>query len=421
MGWRFALILLVVVSASAAPATVAAAETSSPTFLSTLTVTAPGGVASAVSFGVRTGATQGFDVGIDQPAPPPPPGSPWVQAITAAGAGDTTHLRTSIMAPAEELVWDFRIDKDGAAGALALRFDDAMVDALPARLALDVTVEGTTHDLRDLRVFEMEVPEGLATRFVRVRVSPLAGAPPSPPQELMGSAGPAPGEATLSWTEPADSGGHPSKGYEVFRARDEGPMTIVGTTRKSSFLDHGLEVGAQYRYQVVALNRVGRSEPSNPVEVIGTGKPAMLQPKHTDDAHEDVGRINLSRDERKQEVPGTTFALLHLRGAEQSEDPRYYDVEATRPDGGSHHATLYTAGLFSEPLDVRLFQSPALQATAPAARVHASATTACAGEYGGEVAIRSSASAAPIAFADETAVPLSPSACEWMKRPVRDS
>jgi len=72
---------------------------------------------------------------------------------------------------------------------------------------------------------------------------------------------------SIAWTPPSDNGGSPLTGYRVYMndfLSDKIEMIYDGSSVPSilSFTEFGLILGAPYRFQVSALNRVGESDPS---------------------------------------------------------------------------------------------------------------------------------------------------------------
>ncbi|HSZ30498.1 MAG TPA: fibronectin type III domain-containing protein, partial [Pseudonocardiaceae bacterium] len=79
----------------------------------------------------------------------------------------------------------------------------------------------------------------------------------------------------LSWTVPAD-GGSPVTGYDILRGTTSGGETYLTSTdpAQTSYVDTSVTAGTTYYYQVVAVNAVGDSPPSNEV----TAVPYMATP-----------------------------------------------------------------------------------------------------------------------------------------------
>ncbi|MEU8132893.1 fibronectin type III domain-containing protein [Streptodolium elevatio] len=86
---------------------------------------------------------------------------------------------------------------------------------------------------------------------------------PGPPGTL--TAAPGDAEAVLSWMPPADDGGSPLTGYQIYRAGGAQPAPALVTTVSAATLlytDKGLTLDTAYTYQVRAVNAVGNSEAS---------------------------------------------------------------------------------------------------------------------------------------------------------------
>ncbi|HXW35177.1 MAG TPA: fibronectin type III domain-containing protein, partial [Acidimicrobiales bacterium] len=99
-----------------------------------------------------------------------------------------------------------------------------------------------------------------------VNATPAAvpGAPTSP------SATGGDSSATVSWTAPADDGGSPITGYDIYASTTNPPSTsgtpsaIAGPDDTSAQVA-GLTNGTEYYFVVTAVNGVGQSSPSSPV------------------------------------------------------------------------------------------------------------------------------------------------------------
>lgn len=97
---------------------------------------------------------------------------------------------------------------------------------------------------------------------------------PSAPQDLSASAGPGPGETSLSWAAPADDGGMPVTLYTVYR---DGAYIANVSATVTSYVDTGLEDGTTYTYTVTATNDVGEGDASSPASTTTFAVPAAPQ------------------------------------------------------------------------------------------------------------------------------------------------
>jgi subtilisin family serine protease len=113
------------------------------------------------------------------------------------------------------------------------------------------------------------VPEVLPNAL---RAARGVGAPPPPPPDPTPPAAPtlntASGDAssiTLSWSAPANDGGSPITGYEVWRGAVQGGSKVLLETLgdQHSYVDSTVSGGTTYWYEVAAINAVGVGPHSN--------------------------------------------------------------------------------------------------------------------------------------------------------------
>ena len=86
--------------------------------------------------------------------------------------------------------------------------------------------------------------------------------PPGAPRNLLADA--TEGAVTLSWDAPRDDGGSAIRDYE-YRIDGKGRWISIGSTDTTHTVT-GLTNGTTYTFQVRAVNRNGRSQPSDPAE-----------------------------------------------------------------------------------------------------------------------------------------------------------
>lgn len=75
----------------------------------------------------------------------------------------------------------------------------------------------------------------------------------------------------LEWPAPLDNGGSPITGYIVQKKEKGSPfwskgVTVQGNTTKATVPD--LREGAEYEFRIIAVNKVGESEPSEPSDMV---------------------------------------------------------------------------------------------------------------------------------------------------------
>jgi titin len=170
--------------------------------------------------------------------------------------------------------------------------------------------------------------------------------PPPPPSKTVASPPGSPitvagdGTVTLSWSAPADDGGSPVTGYQVLTATSPGgPYGVVGSPTGTSMVVNGLRDGTTYYFEVVAVNGVGLSAPTQPVSatpvIAPPPPPAGSVPSPPRSPSADVG----DRTVRLTWLPGEEGGspLLHYRVL-RSIDGAHWEVVATPH---ASHVTLH--------------------------------------------------------------------------------
>jgi PKD repeat protein len=114
-------------------------------------------------------------------------------------------------------------------------------------------------------------PQKTASSSVSITASPIAGTPPGAPTGL--TATPGNGQASLSWTAPANNGGVSITSYRVYRGTSSGTETLLTSGGCSglgvvlSCNDTGLTNGQKYYYKVSAVNSLGEGPQSTETSV----------------------------------------------------------------------------------------------------------------------------------------------------------
>jgi fibronectin type 3 domain-containing protein len=105
----------------------------------------------------------------------------------------------------------------------------------------------------------------------------LIGNPPSPPQNLHASAGD--GRVDLGWDPPADNGGLPVTGYNIYRGDSPGGEGFLASILLfTTYTDTAVQNGHTYYYYVTAVNLNGESGRSNEVSATPGGPPPPPPP-----------------------------------------------------------------------------------------------------------------------------------------------
>ncbi|MFE2866153.1 putative Ig domain-containing protein [Embleya sp. NPDC059259] len=110
------------------------------------------------------------------------------------------------------------------------------------------------------------IPGGSRT----VTLSGVGSGKPGAPGGLAATAGQ--GQAVLSWMPPADTGDSPITGYRILRSTNgepgsAAPLATLGADTLTH-TDQGLTNGTTYSYTIVAINAIGESDPSPPVDAV---------------------------------------------------------------------------------------------------------------------------------------------------------
>ena len=123
-------------------------------------------------------------------------------------------------------------------------------------------------------------------------MSPLIPMPtlPSEPQNLQAIGGGQ--QVSLSWDQPASTGGSPVINYRIYRGNASGGETfLVEVGNMLSYVDGGLTAGQTYYYQVSAVNFAGEGPLSNEANATlkaPPGSPDMISANLTGFWYEDV-------------------------------------------------------------------------------------------------------------------------------------
>lgn len=342
-----------------------------PPFRLSVEVDAPDARRTIATLGVDERATPGYDVGLDEPAPPPPPGGAWAQAYFV-DVGE--HLRRDLVSGSPNASWSLAVDVAGAAGDITLRWDADDLAAFPSTLALNATVDGRTFDIRDEPTLTVTKDEGTATVRVIIAVEPMWGSAPDAPGALAATPTPWSGDVRLSWSPPASDGGHPIRGFIVYRATDGGAPVVIGGTRgnATTFTDPARPLGARDTYAVSAVNRIGEGNASAGATSLGLGKPAFLLANDPGPGERDerVLRADAPLPMVSARAPPMHLALLSVQAGPSVEDGAQYRFRVTVL-GESHEATVFTLVEVPVPLDERVGDTPEASVATPAGQAGA--------------------------------------------------
>jgi subtilisin family serine protease len=181
--------------------------------------------------------------------------------LTATAAKLGAHLSWSIPSGVSPPVTGFSVYRGTAPGAES---------STPiAQVGAGVTsYDDTGLSSSQSYYYEVGATQTSETRSNEQSVTPL---PPSAPSSPVLSVTSGNSRAHLTWTPPADTGGAPLTGYNVYRGTTSNPQTLLTTggplpASQTSYDDSGLTDGTTYFYAVTALNSIngaGEGSPSN--------------------------------------------------------------------------------------------------------------------------------------------------------------
>ena len=129
-----------------------------------------------------------------------------------------------------------------------------------------------------LTVTDTASPANTATSSVSITASPIAGTVPDAPTNLAAAA--STGQATLTWSAPANNGGVAITSYKVYRGTSPGSETLLtsggcsGLGNVTTCTDTGLTNGQTYYYKVSAVNSIGEGAQSAEVSATPSSCPA---------------------------------------------------------------------------------------------------------------------------------------------------
>jgi fibronectin type 3 domain-containing protein len=103
--------------------------------------------------------------------------------------------------------------------------------------------------------------------FYDLKYAKLVPSAPSPPQNLVASAGDS--YVDLSWDVPTDDGGLPITGYNIYRGMTSGGESYIDNVSAPTITYHdpAVIIGETYYYYVTAVNIIGESDPSNEISI----------------------------------------------------------------------------------------------------------------------------------------------------------
>jgi hypothetical protein len=311
----------------------------------TIPVTVSDGTNSKVlEIGMDAAATDGFDSGIDGPAPPQPPSSAFDTRIEGPGEGLFTDVRASTTEPLSYVITYRPEQVDGApVGPITVSWDPAdfpgTVQGTIAETGLNMNDSGNLDTSTD----------GALDGSLTIELDVVT--PPAAPSNLDASAS-STSQIDLTWQDEATD----EAGYEVEQSTSgsSGPFSSLAdlSANATSYTHTGLTPNSEYCYRVRSTNIAGASNwtsvacattPSGTLAVTPSETSFSLQEGASNQTSVTVtaspstsGPVSLSADAAWLSVPataqpGASFAVT-ADAAALSDGTYTGTVTATAPD-----------------------------------------------------------------------------------------
>jgi hypothetical protein len=282
-----------------------------PDFAVSITVSdGPNG--SPLVIGTNAAASDGFDSGLDGPAPPAPPSTAFDTRIDGPGEGLFTDLRAPTTDP---ITFTLTYRAAEGEGPVTLSWDPSQFPS-----AVQATVTETGQSLTATSSLDTSTDPALADGLT-IEVDVIT--PPAAPSAL--NATPASGTAIdLDWTDNADD--EAAVEVEHSTSGSAGPFTSLATlgANATSYTHTGLALNSEHCYRVRATNAAGLSAwssvacattPSGTLSFAPAQVDLSVQAGNTDQASATLsaspsapGSIPLSADAAWLSVPATAAA-----------------------------------------------------------------------------------------------------------------
>lgn len=143
-----------------------------PNFSAYVSVGTTDGASDWAVFGVADGATNGFDLRVDEPEPPAPVGGAYAQAYFSYpenGPG-VDRLHASHVPAAESVSWPLRVDTRTDGGNATLYWDPALLGGIPSTFAVELLDGPVVVDMRAASAYTFVLPPGTSTHAFTVRI-----------------------------------------------------------------------------------------------------------------------------------------------------------------------------------------------------------------------------------------------------------
>jgi fibronectin type 3 domain-containing protein len=167
---------------------------------------------------------------------------------------------------------------------------------------------------------------------------------PSPPRNLEAVAGDI--SITLNWEEPANDGGWPVLGYNIYKGTCSECETLhLAVPLVTSWVDLLVESGVTYYYQVTAVNLDGESDRSNEASATPGGEPPTVPGPPTNlEAAPGNGTVTLTWS-APEDDGGRPITNYHIwRGTSPDGESKYdtvEDVHSYTDSGATNGETYY--------------------------------------------------------------------------------
>lgn len=207
-------------------------------------------------------------------------------------------------------------------------------------------------------------------------VQQLAPTRPSAPQGTTATGGPGFGQVSLDWDAPADLGGLPLQGYQVYRRGAGGAWNLLATPGPgtSAFVDTNASLLTMSHYRVTARNAVGEGSPGNSVcaapQPWGAIDAPLGEPCPVVGGWEERPILSVAMPLGGDQAIGPVDEeLATVDAGPRPEDPAIYDLHVTVLGTALPRISVFDNGAMQSDLSFALLHLPKVIVPVPGAMV----------------------------------------------------